>query len=70
MSSEKIKDNVPAHRDLSFPAYRFIYDFEFCVGLDELKQTIRTINDNGYNLVCVTQCEDTYTVFFRRFTGG
>ena len=48
----------------------FLYDFELCVGTDELKETIRTINNRGYNLVCVSQHEDIYTVFFRRFAGG
>ena len=45
----------------------FLYDFELCVGLDELKETIQAINEQGYNLVCATQNGDIYTVFFRRF---
>ena len=45
----------------------FLYDFIKCEGDAELEQTIQTINENGYNLVSVTQKDDTYTVFFRRF---
>lgn len=45
---------------------RCLYDFELCVGLDELKETIGEINHNCYTLVGVTQYADTYTVFFRR----
>lgn len=45
---------------------RALYDFELCVGLVELKQTISEINCNGYTMVGVTQHENTYTVFFRR----
>ena len=44
-----------------------LYDFVRCVGDDELEQLIQTINENGYDLVSVTQKEDTYTVFFRRY---
>lgn len=47
---------------------RIIYDFELCVGVDELKETIREINQRGYSLIGVTQHEETYTVFFRRNT--
>lgn len=43
-----------------------LYDFELCVGLGELKQTIRTINEHGYVLICVTQFNECYTVFFGR----
>ena len=45
----------------------FLYDFIKCEGDAELEQTIQTINENGYNLVSVTQKDDTYKVFFRRF---
>lgn len=51
-------------------AYRFIYDFDLCGDLSELKETIRAINENGYNIVSVTQSGDTYMVFFRRFASG
>lgn len=43
-----------------------IYDLDLCVGLDELRETIGVINSEGYLLICVTQSEDTYTVFFGR----
>lgn len=42
------------------------YDFELCVGVDELKETLHTINMRGYALICVTQSADVYTVFFGR----
>lgn len=45
----------------------YLYDFVRCVGDDELEQLIQTINENGYDLVSVTQRKDTYTVFFRRY---
>lgn len=45
----------------------FLYDFVKCEGDAALEQLIKTINENGYNLVSVTQKDDTYTVFFRRF---
>ena len=45
----------------------YLYDFVRCVGDDELEQLIQTINENGYDLVSVTQKGDTYTVFFRRY---
>jgi hypothetical protein len=45
----------------------YLYDFVRCVGDDELEQLIQTINENDYDLVSVTQKDDTYTVFFRRY---
>jgi hypothetical protein len=45
----------------------YLYVFVRCVGDDELEQIIQTINENGYDLVSVTQNGDTYTVFFRRY---
>lgn len=47
-----------------------LYDFELCVGVDELKETIGVINDRGYDLVSVTQYEEVFTVFFRRPASG
>lgn len=41
--------------------------FVRCVGDDELEQLIQTINENAYDLVSVTQKNDIYTVFFRRY---
>lgn len=48
------------------PPLRMVYDYQFCVGDDELQATIREINDRGYKLISVTQCGETYTVFFGR----
>lgn len=45
----------------------YLYDFVRCVGDDELEQLIQIINENAYDLVSVTQKDDTYTVFFRRY---
>jgi hypothetical protein len=45
----------------------YLYGFVRCVGNDELEQLIQTINENAYDLVSVTQKDDTYTVFFRRY---
>lgn len=49
----------------------FVYDFELCAGLEELKQTISTINRRGYDLISVTQdIAGVYTVFFKRRACG
>lgn len=45
---------------------RSIVDFELCVGLEELKETIHEINRCGYAFLAVTQDGESYTVFFRR----
>lgn len=46
---------------------KYLYDFIRCSGDEELEQAIQTINQNGYDLVSVTQRGDMYTVFFRRY---
>lgn len=49
----------------------FVYDFELCADMSELKQTIATINRRGYDLVSVTQDRHgVYTVFFKRRACG
>lgn len=50
----------------NFTAHWFVYDFEICIGVEELKQTLAKINYHGYDIVAVTQTMDKYTVFFRR----
>ncbi|MBR2311118.1 MAG: hypothetical protein IKA47_11415 [Oscillospiraceae bacterium] len=45
---------------------RAIVDFELCIGLEELKETLQTINTCGYTFIGATQNQDVYTVFFRR----
>ena len=49
-------DHIRMHNPL-YPS--FLYDFVKCEGDAELEQTIQTIDDNGYNLVSVTQSGDT-----------
>lgn len=49
----------------------FVYDFELCPTLDDLKNTIHTINRRGYDLISVTQdLAGMYTVFFKRRACG
>ena len=47
-----------------------LYDFHYCACDHELVQTMEYINGHGHQLISVTQHEDVYTVFFRRFTDG
>jgi hypothetical protein len=54
-------------KDTRLKRASYLYDFVRCVGDDELEQLIQTINENGYDLVSVTQKNDIYTVFFRRY---
>lgn len=54
----------------NFLAHWFIYDFEMCVGVEELKETMDVINHHGYDLISVTQSGEVYTVFFRRRACG
>lgn len=51
-------------------AVRFVYDFEFCGTVAELKETVNYINEQRFVLISVTQYDDTYTVFFRRMLHG
>ena len=48
---------------------RVLYDYTVCEGQAELEAALLKINEEGFVLVSVTQREDTYTVFFRRFYG-
>lgn len=52
------------------PRLTYIYDYDFCVGKDELNQTMREINQRGFELLSVTQTAGAYTIFFRRITYG
>lgn len=47
-----------------------VYDIEICVGVEELKRTIRIINSSGWPIVSMTQNEEVYTVLFRRPVHG
>lgn len=45
-----------------------VYDYDVCNGSDDLSQMLLYINDNGFDLVNVTQDgSGAYTVFFRRW---
>jgi hypothetical protein len=54
-------------KNIEEPSAGYLYDFVRCVGDYELEQIIQTINENKYDLVCVTQSGDMYTIFFRRY---
>ena len=59
---EKIKDfDIPNPFKM-----RAVVDIEFCVGIEELKETLHVINQCEYTFITATQDGDTYTVFFRR----
>lgn len=45
---------------------RFVFDFEICYGSGGLAQTLRYVNDFGYEILSVTQNGTEYTVVFRR----
>lgn len=68
----KEPEHVPASESSvqSLVAVRFVYDFEYCLTLSELKETIQYINEQRFVLVNVTQCNQIYTVFFRRMLNG
>lgn len=49
----------------------YVVDFERCVGVEELKQTLAEINDSPrYVFETATQDGEVYTVFFRRYLSG
>lgn len=54
----------------SLREYTWLYDFHYCLGQDALAKTMATINQNGFELIAVTQYQYSYTVFFRRRTCG
>lgn len=54
----------------NFLAHWYIYDFQVCEGRPELLRTMDYINRHGYDLISVTQYQETYTVFFRRRACG
>lgn len=53
-------------RGPNMTAHWFAYDFEVCIGIEELKQALAKINYHGFDIVTVTQTMDKYTIFFRR----
>lgn len=51
----------------AFPPRKRITDFERCTDTSELADTLRCIDDSGYEMSGVTQdASGVYTVFFRR----
>lgn len=50
----------------NFLEHWWVYDFEICADVEELKKTVDYINRHGYDLI--STCQDgagVYTVFFR-----
>ena len=45
---------------------RPVVDFQLCVGIEELRETLYFINQYGYTFLTATQNDEVYTVFFRR----
>lgn len=54
----------------NFLEHWFVYDFQICPNQRALRTAIDYINRHGYDLVSVSQREQTYTVFFRRRACG
>lgn len=53
------------------PEVRWIYDYERCADLQQLRFVMETINRGQYQLISVTQdSDDIFTVFFRRCAVG
>ncbi|MGM9626925.1 MAG: hypothetical protein ACI3V4_02360 [Faecousia sp.] len=55
----------------NFLEHWWVYDFEICADVDELKKTMDYINRHGYDLI--SACQDgtgVYTVFFKRRACG
>lgn len=55
----------------NFLEHWWVYDFEICADVEELKKTMDYINRHGYDLISV--CQDgtgVYTVFFKRRACG
>lgn len=55
----------------NFLAHWYIYDFQVCEGrAGAAADEGIYINRHGYDLISVTQYQETYTVFFRRRACG
>ena len=67
---EDIDKNTKVVVGPNFLAHWYIYDFQVCEGRPELLRTMDYINRHGYDLISVTQYQETYTVFFRRRACG
>lgn len=49
-----------------FRRKKYVYDFHVFTALDDLKEVLRTIGVNGYQLVCITEYREIPMVVFRR----
>ena len=49
---------------------RVLYDFAYCVGIDELKKTIHLINESRWEIISMTQHQEESTILFRRPAGA
>lgn len=47
---------------------QYVYDYARADGDYQLQQILETLRQEGYTLICVSQYEHTYTVFFRTNT--
>lgn len=63
-----VNDNVPLSRRPYITQY--VYDFEICCTVEELRRTLDLINKYRYYLSTVTQNGEVYTVFFLRSAHG
>lgn len=63
-----VNDNVPLSRRPYITQY--VYDFEICCTVEELRRTLDLINKYRYYLSTVTQNGEVYTVFFWRPAHG
>lgn len=55
----------------NFLEHWWVYDFQICENLEELKKTVDYINRHGYDLISATQDgAGVYTVFFKRRACG
>ena len=55
----------------NFLDHWWVYDFEVCTDVEDLKKTVDYINRHGYDLI--SACQDlsgAYTIFFRRRACG
>ena len=61
------------HRSLQSPyraVRKSVCDYHVADGDIQLRRILATINNQGYELISVSQYEHTYTIFFRRPADG
>lgn len=49
-----------------FRRKKYVYDFHLLTEYEDLKSVLHTINEQGWQLVCVEPYEGDLAVFFRR----